>query len=402
MEIFGKVFLFRRIPGGYMLHLRRKKETKVNQVEDTIQPVQGDGIVQICNLYKSYETAAGEFPVLKGITLGIQPGEFVGIIGKSGSGKSTLINMIAGIDHPSGGKVFVQDTSVHGMNESEMSKWRGRNMGIVFQFFQLLPMLTVLENVMLPMDFCNVYAARERKDKALEMLDMVEMADHANKLPSAVSGGQQQRVAIARALANNPPVIVADEPTGNLDSHTAESVFGLFEMLVNQGKTIMMVTHDNSLARRVTRTVLLADGEVVNEWLLKAMPTLTHQQLLRATKNSKHFIFKPGEAIVKENDINDRFYIISEGYVDIVLKRSGGDEVKVNRMGPGEYFGEVELMNGGHAIATVTAGEVPVEAVSIPRAVFEELLQESRDTKKAMETVVNRRINENQSARSKK
>ena len=385
-----------------MSRLFKQKNEKNTPETETVVPVNGEGIIQIHQLYKSYETAAGEFPVLKGISLGIQPGEFVGIIGKSGSGKSTLINMIAGIDHPTGGHVFVQDTSVHSMNESEMSKWRGRNMGIVFQFFQLLPMLSVLENVMLPMDFCNVYQPRERKEKAMQILDMVEMADHAGKLPSAISGGQQQRVAIARSLANNPPVIVADEPTGNLDSHTAESVFGLFEKLVQQGKTIVMVTHDNSLARRVTRTVLLADGELVNEWLLKAMPTLTHQQLLKATKNAKHFIFKPGEQIVKENELNDRFYIISEGYVDIALKRPGGDVVKVNRMGPGEYFGEIELMNGGHAIASVSAAEMPVEAVSIPRSVFEELLQESRETRKVIELMANRRTSENEIARSTK
>jgi ABC-type lipoprotein export system ATPase subunit len=384
-----------------MLHLRKKTGKAITTEELPVIPTVGDGIIQIRDLYKSYETAAGLFPVLKGINVGIQPGEFVGIIGKSGSGKSTLINMIAGIDHPTAGHVFVADTSVHSMNESEMSKWRGRNMGIVFQFFQLLPMLTVLENVMLPMDFCNVYAPRERKAKALEMLEMVEMVDHANKLPSAVSGGQQQRAAIARSLANNPPVIVADEPTGNLDSQTAEAVFGLFEMLVNQGKTIMMVTHDNSLARRVTRTILLADGELVNEWLLRALPTLSHQQMLKATKGSEPLSFAPGAQIVKENDVNDRFYIITEGFVDIALNKPGGEKVRVNRMGPGEYFGEVELMNGGHAIATITAGELPVKVISIKRSLFEELLNENRDTKRVVESMVSRRVSENQTARSK-
>ncbi|MBI9047973.1 MAG: ATP-binding cassette domain-containing protein [Anaerolineaceae bacterium] len=380
----------------------KKKEKEVAEIVQIEEPSPGAGIVQICNLYKSYETAAGEFPVLKNLNIDIQPGEFVGIIGKSGSGKSTLINMIAGIDHPTAGAVFVDDTSVHGMNESEMSKWRGRNMGIVFQFFQLLPMLSVLENVMLPMDFCNVHLPRERKEKALEMLDMVEMVDHANKLPSAVSGGQQQRVAIARALANNPPVIVADEPTGNLDSHTAEAVFGLFEMLVNQGKTIMMVTHDNSLARRVTRTILLADGELVNEWLLRAMPTLSHPQMLKATKAMEPLSFAAGQKIVKENEINDRFYIITEGFVNIALNKPGSENLVVNRMGPGEYFGEVELMNGGHAIATITAAEIPVKVISMERALFEELLNENRDTKKVIEAMVSRRVNENKTARSKK
>jgi ABC-type methionine transport system ATPase subunit len=275
-------------------------------------------------------------------------------------------------------------------------------MGIVFQFFQLLPMLTVLENVMLPMDFCNMYTPKERKATAMQMLDMVEMADHAHKLPSAVSGGQQQRAAIARSLANNPPVIVADEPTGNLDSHTAESVFNLFQKLVTQGKTILMVTHDNSLARRVSRTILLADGELVNEWLIKAIPTLSHQQMLKVTKALKALDFMPGQQIVKENEINDRFYLIAEGYVDIALTKPGGDDVVVSRMGPGEYFGEVELMNGGHAIATVSAGELPVKVFALSRSLFEELLNESQDTKKIIEAMVNRRIDENQSMRSKK
>jgi putative ABC transport system ATP-binding protein len=388
--------------GGRMFRQLKKKEIVEAPQIETLKPISGNGIVQICNLYKSYETAAGEFPVLKNLNVGIHPGEFVGIIGKSGSGKSTLINMIAGIDHPTDGAVFVQDTSVHGMNESEMSKWRGRNMGIVFQFFQLLPMLSVLENVMLPMDFCNMYAPRERKGKALEMLDMVEMADHAHKLPSAVSGGQQQRVAIARALANNPPVIVADEPTGNLDSHTAEAVFGLFEMLVNQGKTIMMVTHDNSLARRVTRTVLLVDGELVNEAVLRALPSLSHSQLLRATKAMEPLEFSAGQTILKENEVNDRLYILIEGNVNIALKNKKGKQVKVNQIGPGEYFGEVELMNGGHAIATITAGDEPVKVVTLQRSLFEELINENRETKRVIESMVSRRVNENETARSSK
>jgi putative ABC transport system ATP-binding protein len=204
-------------------------------------------------------------------------GEFVGIIGKSGSGKSTLINMLAGIDRPTSGEVDVAGTRVDQLDESRMAQWRGHNLGIVFQFFQLLPMLSLLENVMLPMDFCHTYPAGERRTRALRLLDMVGMADQAGKLPSALSGGQQQRVAIARALANDPPIVVADEPTGNLDSKTAESVFSMFEALVKQGKTIVMVTHDSALARRVKRTVLIADGEIVNEWLAHALPLLTHQ-----------------------------------------------------------------------------------------------------------------------------
>lgn len=187
------------------------------------------------------------------------------MVGKSGSGKTTLINMFTGIDRPTSGEIIVNGTLVHKLNEGQMAVWRGRNLGVIFQFFQLLPTLTIIENVILPMDFCGMYSARERTERAMHFLEQVELADQAHKLPAALSGGQQQRAAIARALANDPPIIAADEPTGNLDSKTAESVFMLFERLVDQGKTILMVTHDRDLAKRVTRTVVLADGEIVGD-----------------------------------------------------------------------------------------------------------------------------------------
>ena len=173
--------------------------------------------------------------------------------------------MITGIDRPSAGSIYVGDQAIHHLGEGPMAEWRGRNVGVIFQFFQLLPMLSCLENIMLPMDFRNLYTPKERKDRALHLLEQVEMVEHAYKLPSEVSGGQQQRVAIARALANDPPILTADEPTGNLDSKTADSIFRLFESLVAEGKTILMVTHDNELANRVNRTITLADGEIVDE-----------------------------------------------------------------------------------------------------------------------------------------
>jgi putative ABC transport system ATP-binding protein len=228
-------------------------------------------LVHLDSLSKSYYSEAGEFPALRGIDLDIQAGEFISIVGKSGSGKTTLINMIAGIDRPTGGEIWVGGTPVHTLSEGQMAVWRGRNIGIVFQFFQLLPTLSILENVMLPMDFSKSYAPRQRKERALALLDLVGIADHAYKLPSAVSGGQQQRAAIARALANDPPLIVADEPTGNLDSKSAEAVFSLFERLVAQGKTFVIVTHDVTLARRVHRTVVISDGEIYNGQVAKAV-----------------------------------------------------------------------------------------------------------------------------------
>jgi putative ABC transport system ATP-binding protein len=222
-------------------------------------------LIDLLGVVKSYQTEAGAFFALKGVDLQVDTSEFVAVVGKSGSGKSTLINMITGIDKPTSGEVLVGDTAVHTLSEGQTAVWRGRHIGVVFQFFQLLPTLTVIENVMLPMDFCNMYPMRERPERAMCLLEQVDIADHAHKLPSAVSGGEQQRAAIARALANDPPIIAADEPTGNLDSKTAEAVFQLFGRLVDEGKTILMVTHDRDLVRRVTRTVTLADGEIVDE-----------------------------------------------------------------------------------------------------------------------------------------
>ena len=221
--------------------------------------------IDLRQVVKTYKTEAGSFPALRGVDLNVDAGEFVAVIGKSGSGKSTLINMIAGIDRPTSGEVMVGDTPVHTLSEGKLAVWRGRNMGVVFQFFQLLPTLSVVENVMLPMDFCNVYASSERRDRAMAALEEVDVTDQANKLPLTLSGGQQQRVAIARAMANDPPIIVADEPTGNLDSKTAQSVNELLAELVDEGKTVLVVTHDVELSEMVHRTIIMADGEIVEE-----------------------------------------------------------------------------------------------------------------------------------------
>ena len=222
-------------------------------------------LIDLRQVVKAYQTAAGDFLALKGIDLQVNTSEFVAVVGKSGSGKSTLINMITGIDRPTSGEVLIGDTAVHTLSEGGIAVWRGRHIGVVFQFFQMLPTLTVIENVMLPMDFCNVYSMREREERAMHLLELVGITAQAHKLPSAISGGEQQRAAIARALANDPPIIAADEPTGNLDSKTAEAVFELFETLVGEGKTILVVTHDRELSRRVGRTVTLADGEIVTD-----------------------------------------------------------------------------------------------------------------------------------------
>jgi putative ABC transport system ATP-binding protein len=220
-------------------------------------------LIELRDVYKSYETGAGEVAVLKDINLQVGEGEFIAVVGPSGSGKSTLINMFTGIDRPTSGDVWVAGQRLNDMSENDLARFRGNHIGVIFQFFQLLPTLTVLQNVMLPMDLCRVGRRRERSERAMELLELVEVPEIAHKLPSQTSGGQQQRAAIARALANDPKLIVGDEPTGNLDTVSAGLVFALFEELVAQGKTLIMVTHDRELARLVPRIEEVRDGRLV-------------------------------------------------------------------------------------------------------------------------------------------
>jgi putative ABC transport system ATP-binding protein len=223
-----------------------------------------EAMIDMQGIVKTFKTPAGEFTALRGVDLTIYRGEFVSIVGKSGSGKSTLLNMITGIDHPTQGRVVIGGTDIYtGVTESQRSRWRGRNLGIVFQFFQLLPMLTLLENVMLSMDFAEMYDFEQRPARALELLERVGLEKFANKLPVSVSTGQQQLAAIARAMACDPPLLVADEPTGNLDSRSANTIVDLFEKLARDGKTVVMVTHDPSLTSRTTRNLTIADGLLV-------------------------------------------------------------------------------------------------------------------------------------------
>lgn len=221
---------------------------------------QTKNIIEIIDVDKAYRVGGNDVPVLEGLSLSVEPGEFMAVTGPSGNGKSTLLNMITGIDHPTAGQVIVNGCPVHEMSENQLAKWRGENLGIIFQFFQLLPSLSLQQNVVMPMEFARKYSRRERRERALDLLDMVGLADQAHKLPGMVSGGQQQRAAIARALANDPPLLIADEPTGNLDSKTADSVFELFLKLVDDGKTLIMVTHDVNLVDRIPRIVEIRNG----------------------------------------------------------------------------------------------------------------------------------------------
>jgi putative ABC transport system ATP-binding protein len=353
-------------------------------------------IIELSNVIKNYKTAVGDFPALKEVDLHIEAGEFVSIIGKSGSGKSTLLNMITGIDRPTTGQVWVNGTAVHELGENRMARWRGVNLGIVFQFFQLLPTISIIENIMLPMDFCRTYPMREREKRALDLLELVELKDHAYKLPTALSGGQQQRVAIARALANDPPIVIADEPTGNLDSKTADSVFQLFNDLVAQGKTIIVVTHDSGLAKRTHRTALIADGEIVNEYVAKAMPTLPQELLLQATRIARTQSYEAGTMIVTEGTNADSFYIVTKGTVEVILPRQNQSDVVTLQLGPGKIFGEMAFFHERKRHASVRASEhTPVEVLVLGYDQLDELLSQSDVTRETLHQMADKHEREN-------
>jgi ABC-type lipoprotein export system ATPase subunit len=345
----------------------------------------GKQLIRLSNVVKSYKTQAGDFLALKNVNLSIGSGEFVGVIGKSGSGKSTLINMITGIDRPTRGEVLVANTPIQTLNEGRMAQWRGHNLGIVFQFFQLLPILTVIENVMLPMDFCNLYSSRQRKEKAMEALGMVGVAEQANKLPSQLSGGEQQRVAIARALANDPPIILADEPTGNLDSKTSAIVFDVFEKLVSSGKTIVMVTHDSDLAKRVKRTIIIADGEIIEEYLTKTFPALTQTQLVQTTSKLKSTRYPAGSSIMNQFEPAENFYIVTKGEVIVSAKGRNGKDYQVARLHRGEYFGGIGLIRDSHNMTTVHAnGTGEVEVAYLDKESFNQFITSSPISREAI------------------
>lgn len=375
-----------------MIHIPFAKPD-VGMIKDssTQQP-----IIELREVKKSYLSAAGEFRALRGINLQINAGEFVSVIGKSGSGKSTLLNMVTGIDRPTTGEVLVNGTAVHKLDENQLAGWRGDSLGIIFQFFQLLPSLSLLQNVILPMDLAGKYKPRERRERGEHLLEIVDLAEQMHKLPSMVSGGQQQRAAMARALANDPPIIIADEPTGNLDSKTAATVFNLFNNLVEQGKTIIIVTHDSSLARRAHRTALITDGEIVNEYVAKALPTMTHEQLLAATHKITPRHYEPGAMILTEGRDNDKFYIVSKGIVEVVLPRPNQSDVILLQLGPGKYFGEIAFFHGETSRASVRAAENnPVEVLTMDYETLSTLLKESEPTLEALHQAADKHEQEN-------
>jgi ABC-type lipoprotein export system ATPase subunit len=351
--------------------------------------------VVLRSVEKVYENAAGKFHALKNINLQLSAGQFIAIVGKSGCGKSTLLNMVTGIDHPTSGDVLIANEPIYRMSESQRALWRGKNMGVVFQFFQLLPTLSLLENTMLPMDYCNIYPFAERPARALKLLEMVGLAGQAHKLPTAVSSGQQQCAAIARALATDPAIILADEPTGNLDSRSAETVLQLFEDLARQGKTILIVTHDPTITQRTNQTIILSDGELIDPIVARALPYLSHPQMLEATRKAEKQQLPPGHVILKRGEAVEYFFLIVQGEVDIMVENRFRREVKLARLGQGQFFGEVELLQGGRSVAHVHAAECGAELALIPRAVFFDLIDGSPLTRSAMHAVASTRLAEN-------
>ena len=351
------------------------------------------------NVEKVYENAAGKFVALKSINLQLNYGQFISIVGKSGCGKSTLLNMITGIDHPTAGDVIIGDEHIYKMSESKRALWRGKNMGVVFQFFQLLPTLTLLENTMLPMDYCDLYPFYERPDRAMELLKMVGLEDQAYKLPTAVSSGQQQSAAIARALATDPSIILADEPTGNLDSRAADNVLNLFESLARQGKTILIVTHDPSITQRTDQTIILSDGEIIDQTVARALPFLSHPQMLEATKKAEKRKIRAGETILNQGEAVDHFFIIVDGEVEIIVSNDQLKEIRLARLGHGQFFGEVELMQGGYSSARVRSAESGAELALIPKELFYELIDGSPLTRHAIHEIATTRLAENKRRR---
>jgi ABC-type lipoprotein export system ATPase subunit len=354
---------------------------------------QPEDIISLHGVKKTFSNAAGDFDVLKGVDLTIHRGEFVSIVGKSGSGKSTLLNMVTGIDHPSDGQVVVNGKDIYtGVTESQRSNWRGKNLGIVFQFFQLLPMLTLLENVMLPMDYVDMYDFDERPARAMELLKLVGLEKFANKLPILVSTGQQQLAAIARAMACDPPLLVADEPTGNLDSRSADTIIQLFEQFVAQGKTIAMVTHDPSLTSRTHRNIIISDGELIDESVSRALPQLRHRHMLEFTKLLQERSYHPHQTIISREHQEDHFFIIRKGEVEVVLRDEQNKEYALSNLRKDEFFGEAELTHSGKSVANVRAGNQPVEAVIIPRADFIRVMNESPITAEAVGKIVQTKL----------
>ncbi len=364
---------------------RENKNISLETAEVPLAELDADRpLIQMQNIHKVYKTHAGDFTALKGVSASFYPGQFVSIVGKSGSGKSTLLNMITGIDRPSSGKILIGDTYLQDLSESKFSEWRGKNLGIVFQFFQLLPMLSLLENTILPMDFCQMYTPSERETRARELLDLVGLHDFAEKLPAAVSGGQEQCAAIARALANDPPIIVADEPTGNLDSKTAEMVLQLIDRLVDQGKTVLVVTHDEAVAQRASRTMVICDGELVDEDISRLMPGISHRSMLKLSHLTIGLLKQADENLFSGVESLPGILLVLEGEVDV--RNSKGHKSMAFKPGAimtGQYIHE--MLESGHYL---TAGlRKPAHIKLVSEEDFQNVISGSKSLQRLIGTL---------------
>lgn len=349
-------------------------------------------LIEMRDIFKIFKTGAGDFTALNGVNVCFFEGEFVSVVGKSGSGKSTLVNMLTGIDHPTSGSVRVGEQYIHQLSEGQMSTWRGTNLGIIFQFFQLLPMLSILENIMLPMDFAKVIPFQEREERAMRLLEMVGLQDQAHDLPAEVSGGQQQSAAIARALANDPPLIIADEPTGNLDSRSADTVFKIFNELADQGKTIIMVTHDRSLAERTQRMLLLSDGELVNNWIASAFPQLPHSRLLWLTHLMERRTFHAEQPIPLPDDSPVALYLFTSGPVEFVTRNGFFGKHKV-RLDKGEYLSLPDVRQfSPDVLGLRSANGDEIEALVLNQDAFKNWMAEEQDHQSDLSTAAVERL----------
>jgi putative ABC transport system ATP-binding protein len=322
-------------------------------------------LIELTKVVKAYKTPAGDFIALKGIDAHFLPGEFASIIGKSGSGKSTMLNMITGIDHPTSGQVRIGDTLLKGMSEGNLSVWRGRNLGIVFQFFQLLPMLSLLENTMLPMDFCNMYPPEERETRAVELLKSVGLEKYAHKHPASISSGQQQCAAIARAMANDPPTLIADEPTGNLDSKTAGMVIEIFEGLVHRGKTILIVTHDITVARHASHMLILSDGELIDEQVERIFSDLSHKTMLGMTHLLKKYTFNPGQPVCLPGSQSPAaaLIIVEEGSLQVCREKGQEAGLPEQLFGPDALISQASFLNPLYSLVATRDSPVVVKMI---------------------------------------
>jgi putative ABC transport system ATP-binding protein len=333
-------------------------------------------LIRMHDIVKTYKTPAGDFQALKNVSADFHPGQFVSIIGKSGSGKSTLLNMLTGIDRPNSGTIQIGNIHLQNLSESEFSMWRGKNLGIVFQFFQLLPMLSLLENTILPMDFCNMYQPAERLKRASDLLALVGLENYLHKPPAAVSSGQEQCAAIARALANDPPIIVADEPTGNLDSRTADLVLGIIDELVARGKTILVVTHDETVASRASRIMVICDGELVNENISNTYPGLSHRTMLLLSHRMKTAVFPAGSELPLNGPNHPACLIVTEGQLEV----SSADSNHRQIVATGENLSRFDqIISGSNQPILKAAGTSPFEILYLNDHDLDECLRSAND-----------------------